>query len=70
MKKVVLWDVKPCGFCKLVVIADAVPCLPIFSTLMIDAIYCSETPNIWFSKLPHGLTFQKTEFFILEVLDP
>jgi hypothetical protein len=76
MKNTVFWDVTPCGSCKnprfggmyhhhqgeknIVVLST-----PILLTLMTEAIRSSETS---IHKGPHGVTSQKTIFFIVKAV--
>jgi hypothetical protein len=68
LKNTVFWDVTPCGSCenrsvrRLLVTANIVPSSPILITLMMEALISSETS---FLQEPHGVTFQKTPFFIV-----
>jgi hypothetical protein len=66
MKNGVFWDFMPCGSCKnhlvfirsvrrLLVIASVVPSSPILVTLTKESLSSLE---------PHGVTFQKTPFFV------
>jgi hypothetical protein len=83
LKNGVFWDVTPCGFCKnqrfgvtwylvflrsvrrLLVTANVVPSTPILVTLMKEALSSVETLVL---TEPHGVTSQKTQFFIVTVV--
>jgi hypothetical protein len=74
MKNDVFWDVRPCGSCKktryeeirsvrrLLVTASVVPSSPILVTLMKEVLV---PPKHHFLQEPHGVTSQKTPFFIV-----
>jgi hypothetical protein len=51
-----------CSVRQLLVTANVVPISPILVTLMMEALNSSETR---FSEKPHGVTSQKTPFFIV-----
>jgi hypothetical protein len=51
---------------RLLVTANVVPSSPILVTLMMEAIRSSETR---FLQEPHGVTSQKTAFFIVTVVN-
>jgi hypothetical protein len=48
--------------------ADVVPSSPILVTLVMDAICSSDTSALRFLQEPHGVTYQKTAFFIVTAL--
>jgi hypothetical protein len=73
MKNGVFWVVTPCGSCKkyqkflrsvrrLLVAASVIPSSPIRVTLMKEAL---SSPKRRFLQESHGVTFQKTQFFIV-----
>jgi hypothetical protein len=63
MKNAVFWDVTPYGSCKNRRFgASVVPSSSILVTLMTEEL---RSPEMWFLQEPHGVTSQKTAFFIV-----
>jgi hypothetical protein len=76
MKNAVFWDVSRVALIRtdvseessvhlLLVIANVVPSSPILVTLMMEVLGSSETSVLTRLQEPHGVTSQKTTFFIV-----
>jgi hypothetical protein len=68
MKNGVFWDVTPVALVRptLLITANVVPSSPILVTLMMEALSSPKRP---FLQEPHGVTSQKTPFFIVTAVN-